>query len=230
MKNSKSAVSIALSMGILLSVVPAPAWADTSTTTQTALITQEKAEAIAKQAFTIPDGYRLQTKNQAIDSFVTAAPLVLQYMPVFGDTMKGYESPPTGIKLVYASIQYQGNYLDAISGTWMTPWGTPIYKNGEIKDIKGHWAEAKLQYFADKGLIQVKDGKISPDQAITKGNLINLLVASINGPVYTSDKVSFSDVQKSSAYYPAVETALYRKWIDPVKEFHPNDPFTRAQM
>jgi len=144
-------------------------------------------------------------------------------------------------KLVYQLVsKYQREpfFLDAVSGTWksMTT-GEPISLVKEkVTDIDGHWAQEALQLMLDYQALEVVDGKVNPDQAITKGEMVKMLVIAMNGGHFyapfdvATRQNSFADVTNESKYFVYVETALDRRLINKSENFHPEQKMTRDDM
>ncbi|WJH36062.1 S-layer homology domain-containing protein [Paenibacillus sp. CC-CFT747] len=107
-----------------------------------------------------------------------------------------------------------GEWKKRESGQVTTP-GKPA-----ATDIEGHWAERELRLMLDYDAIDTKDGKVTPDQSITRGEMIKMLMIAIRGGdtyagMYdTARSASFKDVANGSAFYPYVEAALEAKLID----------------
>ena len=129
-------------------------------------------------------------------------------------------------------------FLDAESGVWRladTGEETSLEKP-EAADIDGHWAEHELRLMMEYDALDVKDGKVLPDQAITRGEMIKMLITAIQGgnhPVYFSGQraASFADVAQDSAYFAYVETAVDLNLLDrEEKQFRPSDPVSREEL
>ncbi|WP_068776710.1 S-layer homology domain-containing protein [Paenibacillus sp. FJAT-26967] len=136
----------------------------------------------------------------------------------------------------YSRQQY---FLDAVTGQWRNRENGEVISLEPIKvsDIAGHWAQNELQLMLDYQALEVKDGKVNPDQSIKRGELIKMLVLADSGGGYyptaaMKDRAnSFADVTSSNEYFSYVETALDRKWIDRnSEEFNPDQPITREEM
>lgn len=132
-----------------------------------------------------------------------------------------------------------GYFLDAQTGEWRDN------RNGETvrsdrsaaTDIAGHWAERALSLMVEYNAIDLKDGKVNPDQSATRGELIKMLVLAASGGylpmAYDSSRAaSFSDVKASSALFAYVENAVDMNLIDrdPSGEFNPDQLMTRDDM
>ncbi|MGZ4164816.1 MAG: S-layer homology domain-containing protein, partial [Tumebacillaceae bacterium] len=98
-------------------------------------------------------------------------------------------------------------------------------------DIKGHWAEKSLTHFAEKGLLELVDGKANPDQKLTRAQVVRLLVDA-RGCGYVDNNVdpTFADVPKDFKYYAQIETALRNGWIAQASKFRPNDSISREEV
>lgn len=127
--------------------------------------------------------------------------------------------------------------LDAQTGDWKNASTGEIISLEKVKvdDIEGHWAQNELQLMLDYEALDVKDGKVNPDQSITRGEMIKMLVIAMNGGSggihYGAErKASFSDVSAGSAYFAYVENAVDRGLLDPGTEFQPEAKMTREDM
>jgi hypothetical protein len=143
-------------------------------------------------------------------------------------------------KLVYSLIpKYvrEAFLLDAQTGEWKNA------SNGEaislervkVDDIDNHWAKNELQLMLDYQALDVKDGKVNPDQTITRGELIKMLVIAMNGGNvgihYGAERLnSFADVKADSKYFAYVENAVDRGLLDPGAEFNPDAKMDREEM
>lgn len=159
------------------------------------------------------------------------------------------EIPPTStggqqVRLSYVPVATNtdlayNHYLDAVTGEWRDN------RNGELArpdraaaaDIAGHWAERALSLMVEYNAIDVKDGKVNPDQAATRGELIKMLVLAVGGGnlpmAYDSSRTaSFKDVKASSTYFAFVENAVDMNLIDrdPSGSFNPDQIMTRDDM
>ncbi len=128
-------------------------------------------------------------------------------------------------KLVYQMVPKNGMeqvFLDAVTGNWRSADTGELtsLEKVQVKDINGHWAQKELQLMLDYKALEVKDGKVAPDESITRGEMVKMLVAAMNGvgnfgPMFgTERKASFADVSAASPYFSFVETAVDRKLLD----------------
>jgi hypothetical protein len=154
---------------------------------------------------------------------------------------KAAEQPET--KLVYTLKPIyefrEPAYLDAVSGEWRNSDTNEIVKprNADPTDLKGHPAEEAIRLMLDYDVLEVVDGKVLPDGLITRGELVKMLIATLNGgyfPVtadYADRSASFSDVSKDSKYFPFVENAIDYNLIDRASgTFQPEAALTRSEV
>ncbi|WP_426450773.1 YcdB/YcdC domain-containing protein [Paenibacillus sp. S-38] len=148
-------------------------------------------------------------------------------------------------RLVYGLVpkfteREQQLFLDAESGKWRSresgrevdPFAAPP------ADITGHWAEEALNLMIDYGALDVTDGKVQPDGLITRGEMVKMLLAAVNGgylPIsagaYAERSASFADVAKDSKYFAYVENAADRGLIDRTSgTFQPDAALSRADL
>lgn len=175
----------------------------------------------------------LMNLETAKSKFLEKYNLTLQYAPVYDSGQNPYEPGQIkGVVLAYAPILYTPmQNLNAVTGEWVSDWGDMPQQPVEISDIKGHWAEKQMRYFVDRGIFQVKDGKLNPDSSVQRGEMIKYMIMSINGPRIMQEKSTFDDVPKNDPNFEFVEEAAARKWIDRnTKNFRPNDVITREEL
>jgi len=185
----------------------------------------------AANAKPMPSKDKVMKADEATQKFVEKNELQLQYMAVYDKGTHQYESKPKEAVLVYAPKPGAVfTHLNALTGEWTTPWGdsaNPV----TIADIKGHWAEKQLQFFAEAGIFKVAEGKLSPDAKVTRGDMVRYLILSLNGPRMQMEKSSYADVPQASENFEFIEEALARKWLNKDdKNFRPDDEITRAEL
>lgn len=149
--------------------------------------------------------------------------------------------PKRTAKLVYrASITpYEQPYFyDAITGEWRSQSsGKTINLHRAVpSDLKGHPAEKELMVMYEYDALSLIDGKIMPEKEITRGEMIEMLMISLNQgrfyPMYSADrKASFSDVANGSRYFSAVEAAVDRGLLDKNgSKLNPDEPIDREEL
>lgn len=129
-------------------------------------------------------------------------------------------------------------FLDATDGRWKrrdtgeeAPLAIP-----EATDIDGHWAELALRLMIAYEAIDVADGKVMPDKAMTRGEMIKMLVIAINGGrggiYYGKERAAtFNDVSANSALFSFVERAVDIRLIDRGDgKFRPDETMSREEM
>ncbi|MGG1553874.1 YcdB/YcdC domain-containing protein [Paenibacillus ferrarius] len=143
-------------------------------------------------------------------------------------------------KLVY-SLNLRSNHqaflLDAATGQWRNADTGEVMTLGKVtvSDIDQHWAKNELQLMLDYQALDVKDGKVNPDEAITKGELVKMLVIAMNGGnggiYYGAERAaSFADVANGSKYFAYVENAVDRGLLDAGSDFNADAKMDRESM
>ncbi|WP_240762524.1 S-layer homology domain-containing protein [Paenibacillus thalictri] len=143
-------------------------------------------------------------------------------------------------KLIYSLVNknvLQPAVLDAETGTWKnaSTGETVILEQVKADDIEGHWAQTELQLMLDYQALDVKDGKVNPNESITRGEMIKMLVIAMNGGnvgiQYGAERAgSFADVSSSSKYFAYVENAVDRGLLSPGSDFRPEAKMNREEM
>ncbi|WP_164985011.1 YcdB/YcdC domain-containing protein [Ammoniphilus sp. CFH 90114] len=127
-------------------------------------------------------------------------------------------------------------YLDAETGKWThRETGQLVVESGSVTDIRGHRAEKELQLLLRYNVFDVENKQIKPDEEISRGEMIKMLVLlENNGYKVWYDEArssTFKDVQKSSPYFAYIENAVERNWIDRNQEnFKPDEKINREEM
>nr|WP_275983962.1 YcdB/YcdC domain-containing protein [Paenibacillus hamazuiensis] len=204
-------------------------------------ISLEKATELLLSQYRIELQYAVEYKNPDTPS---AAIPVEKYNVMVAAGKIAPEPGTASLKLVYAPVSKLGaaqydSMLDAVSGEWRNRNTGEITKMGqtEITDIQGHASERALRLMAEYGALDVRDGKINPEQTMTRGEMIKMLIIALNGgyfqPYYGAGRAaSFSDVKKDSDYFAYVEAAVDRRLIDPSAsgEFRPEEKMNREDL
>lgn len=206
-------------------------------------ISAEQAKKLMLDQYTVELQYAVQV-NGGVGSPIPLQSLSAQKykLMVAAGEIKPDEEVQVQTKLVYAAAPKAGwqlgdIYLDAVTGTWkQLRDGEPArLTKQEITDITGNPAEKELRMMAEYGALDVQDGKLNPEQTMTRGELIKMLVIAMNGggPVYVAAdrKASFHDVGGDSPYFAYVESAVDRQLIDRnVSAFQPDAKMSRQDM
>lgn len=98
------------------------------------------------------------------------------------------------------------------------------------KDIQGHWAQAQLQEWLNKGYLGgYPDGTVKPNKAITRAEYV-ALVNRLFGFTETAS-ISFTDLKSSNWSYIEVSKAVKAGYIGGYENhtFRPNNPLTRQE-
>lgn len=143
-------------------------------------------------------------------------------------------------KLVYSLVpkfNREPFLLDAQTGQWRNSETGEVISLDKVtvSDIDNHWAKNELQLMLDYQALDVKDGKVNPDQTIQRGDLVKMFVIAMNGGnggIYygAERKASFADVSKSSPYFAYVESAVDRGLLDVGADFNPEVAMNREEM
>jgi S-layer homology domain len=148
--------------------------------------------------------------------------------------------PARKAKLVYRAAVTtldQPYVFDAVSGGWRSlSTGKPIQLHRPAPaDLKGHPAEKELMLMYEYEALSLIDGNILPERSITRGEMIQMLMLSLNQgqllPVSAERKASFRDVANGSRYFAAVEAAVDRGLLDKDSpSLKPDETITREEL
>ncbi|GIP34413.1 YcdB/YcdC domain-containing protein [Paenibacillus sp. J2TS4] len=191
------------------------------------------------------------SEKEALSLLLSSYDLQLQYMVPFQsrypipimpkDNPSSQEKEKVQVKPVYRLVPkhpLDGLFLDASTGEWRNQEdGAPANPvKQQATDLDNHWARKELQLMIDYNAIDVVDGKVLPDKAITRGEMIKMLVIARNGggfiPYFdTKRKATFADVSSSSPYFSYVEAAVDANLIDRNQaSFQPDDRMNREEL
>ncbi|MGZ4112617.1 MAG: S-layer homology domain-containing protein, partial [Tumebacillaceae bacterium] len=205
---------------------------DLSVNGTTGAIESFNADPASRLLFKHPAKDKAMSVEAAKDYYVQHNELQLQYIPIYETGASIYDriTKIKGVVLAYAPFQLGiPQVLNAVTGDW-----NPLYGGGSqanITDIKGHWAEKQLQFFADQGIFDVQDGKLDPNATVTRGDVMKYLIVATSGARSSHNKAHFSDVPSTDPNYEHIEEAYARKWIDTAaKSFRPSDAMTREEL
>ncbi|MFD2370872.1 S-layer homology domain-containing protein [Brevibacillus sp. GCM10020057] len=166
--------------------------------------------------------------------------------PLADEDRKRMEATPSYVpqrsaKLVYRATvtpYEQAYYLDAATGEWRSQSSGKVINLHRIEpsDLKGHPAEKELMLMYEYDALSLIDGKIMPQKQITRGEMIEMLMISLNNgrffPTYTAQrKATYSDVATGSRYFSAVEAAVDRGLLNKsAAKLNPDEPITREEL
>ncbi|MGO4549315.1 YcdB/YcdC domain-containing protein [Paenibacillus sp. 2TAB23] len=204
----------------------------------------EKDKAVAAWL----DYYRTQLTYRLVQQFswngqplpIEKYKLMLAAGEIKGDEVKAITEAELVYQLVPRLID-EALFLDAETGGWRnreTGEVTQLEKP-KAKDIEGHWAQRQLELMVAYKALDVKNGEVRPNEAVTRGELIKMLVlarSSGHSPVMASAdrlgaKASFNDVAADSSYFVYVESALEQNLIDVGDgSFNPSGKVSRDEM
>lgn len=209
--------------------------------TKPEVISVDKAKALWLGQFDIKLGYVVESGG-----YMGAIPIEkYRVMMAAGDLPKSAvatdKDGKVKAKLVYSLIPKNNNregfLLDAQTGQWRSTETGEVISLDKItvSDIDNHWAKNELQLMLDYQALDAKDGKVSPDQTIKRGELVKMLVIAMNGGgggiYYGAERAaSFADVANGSKYFAYVENAVDRGLLDVGTEFNPEATMNREEM
>lgn len=208
-----------------------------------ALIEKDKAVA-SWLAF-----YRTQLTYRLVQQFSwNGQPMPIEKYKVMlaaGDIKGDEVQATTEAELVYRLVPRlidESVFLDAETGGWRNrETGEPTQlEKLKAQDIEGHWAQRQLELMVAYKALDVKNGEVRPNEPVTRGELIKMLVlarSSGRSPILYSSadsksaKASFDDVAADSSYFVYVETALEQNLIDVGDgSFNPSGKVSRDEM
>ncbi|HHW02451.1 MAG TPA: DUF4901 domain-containing protein [Thermoanaerobacterales bacterium] len=121
-----------------------------------------------------PGAEGVLSKDEAEARFLKDIGLELSYARVYRP-----QEEESKFYLVYKLKPSNTYTFDAFDFVPLDYSGKPIQKQPEtaFTDIGGHWAEKDIQLLVDLGIIQSGDDKFRPDENISQGDFIKLLMA-----------------------------------------------------
>ncbi|GED69047.1 hypothetical protein BRE01_27490 [Brevibacillus reuszeri] len=186
--------------------------------------------------------------EEAIDTWWKEAEVEAVYMlaPVSPEDQKRMQQQPNYVPKRSAKLVYrvtttpldQPYFLDAGTGEWRS---FASGKNLSLhraapEDLKGHPAEKELMLMYEYDALSLENGKIMPQKQITRGEMIEMLIISLNQgryyPMYAADrKATYSDVANGSRYFSAVEAAVDRGLLDKnASKLNPDEAINREEL
>jgi hypothetical protein len=176
--------------------------------------------------FVKPDG--AITRDDANTRFLKDSGLELCYVRIYDDKDDSYKC-----HLVYKLAQSPSFTFDAFEFKPLDYRGNPIEKKEETSysDIKGHWAENEIQLLINMGIIKSKQQTFNPNENITQGKFVKLLLISTNNMI---DEISmkygstfdFDDEEDVQKYLDkAIRLGIVKKG-----EVNADKPLSREKM
>ena len=182
------------------------------------------------------------TKTEALEAYRKQySNMKLQYSTYGGPYYSSSADSKREIRLVYtptpSDISTSSQVLDAVTGKWVTPFEGLGQRVSSIvpTDIKGHSAEKALSTLVEYGIISPdSEGKLSPDQVVTEGEWLSMMVKSI-APYYQSyysgvEQKVVAGIEPDNSFYNVVNYAVDSKWIEKNTTFQPTKELTREQL
>ncbi len=189
----------------------------------------------------IPDH---KSAEQALEAYMKESDADLIYvLPPINDPVmeKAGEISERTAKLVYRMTltPFDQPYVyDAVTGEWKNQANGKLANlhRSEPSDLKNHPAAKELGLMYEYDAVSLIDGKIMPDRPITRGEMIDMLMISLNqGRFYpdwlSSRKASYSDVAAGSRYFASVETAVNLGILDKTSPtLKPDEQITKEEL
>lgn len=121
------------------------------------------------------------------------------------------------------------------SGTISAPSGETqeIYSTGFVDVSDKHWCAKPIKSFFEKGIIcGVGKNMFLPDNAVSRGEFVKMLVGSLFADYQTTSAISFNDVSVSDWYYSYVAKAADIGIVTGYENgnFEPKQTITRQEM
>lgn len=155
--------------------------------------------------------------------------------------MLAYHLPDSESKplLVYSYVGDEG-VVDAVTGEWLS--FADLRKKEIPQDIDNHPGQAALQFAIREGLLTVTDGKVEPDKAATRGDMVQMMARMVNRIEFhrqfsglddddeDRQPYRFADVDENHPLYGVIKKAIQYGLIP--KEgtrFEPDRPVTRGE-
>ncbi len=93
------------------------------------------------------------------------------------------------------------------------------------------WAEESIYAIAKYGVIEAKEGKVYPNNFITRGDFVRMLIA-VFGMYDENAECSFKDIKKENRNYKYIATAYQMEVVKGIseEEFGINDHITREDL
>lgn len=203
------------------------------------VISIDKAKELWLAQFDVKLGYVLESNGYsgAIPMEKYRVMLASGDLPKSAVNGKGESKAKLVYSLISKNMNREGFLLDAQSGQWRSAQSGEVISLDKVmvSDIDNHWAQNELQLMLDYQALDVKDGKVNPDQTIKRGELVKMLVIAMNGGgggiYYGAERAaSFADVSNGSKYFAYVENAVDRGLLDAGSEFNPEASMDREAM
>ncbi|MDI3480944.1 MAG: hypothetical protein PWQ97_599 [Tepidanaerobacteraceae bacterium] len=182
------------------------------------------------QAREFPAADGVVSKEEAEASFLKNIGLELCYTKLYNPQDQEDE-----FHLVYKIKSSPSYTFDAYSMKLLDYNGYPIENEPETEfsDIKGHWAEKDIQLLVDAGVIQSAQDKFGPDEAISQGDFIKLLIKALGlGPINNNNIVLKNGAQpgeESESLQGYIDAAI-KAGIVKQGEIQPQKPLPREKM
>lgn len=101
-----------------------------------------------------------------------------------------------------------------------------------FSDTEGHWAQATIQSLAMLGIVNGSDGKVRPNDLISRAEFVKTLLTATDTPLDKQASMPFVDVPKGHWAYQIIATAAAKGIVNGIDGTHfaPDAPVTREQL
>lgn len=151
-----------------------------------------------------------------------------------------YGIPSTNSKPILV-FRYVGDAgaVDALTGKWIN-FSELQKQQSSPQDIANHPLKDIISYAIDHDILQVADGKVEPDRAVTRGEFVSVLIKMTNRIEFHSHhrsnldeetiEFTFTDVPTKHPYRGFIQQAMQAGLIHSKKgNFEPDRPITRLE-
>ncbi len=103
---------------------------------------------------------------------------------------------------------------------------------GLFSDTEGHWARAAIQSLAMMGIVNGSDGKVRPNDPISRAEFVKTLLSATDTPIDSQASMPFVDVPKGHWAYQIIATAAAKGIVNGIDGTHfaPDALVTREQL
>ena len=115
--------------------------------------------------------------------------------------------------------------LTALAGNSANAGGTDTNAQSSFGDINGHWAEAAIKKWQNKGIITgYPDGTFKPENSVTRAELAKIITLAFD--LQEKSELDYSDIDKTAWYYEYLQcSSKYIPVYALAEEYENNLPF-----
>ncbi|PKL36512.1 hypothetical protein CVV38_01240 [Candidatus Peregrinibacteria bacterium HGW-Peregrinibacteria-1] len=145
------------------------------------------------------------------------------------DRMTASPASGGGVPLIAVT---NANLGSASGGASSNSNGNTDFSGSPFEDIRGHWAGTYVEELRAKGVVAGKSAdSFAPEDAVTRAELLKMVLEAYGVDIETRDTSSFSDVSAQDWFIDYVETAKMVEYISGYEDgtFRPNEFVNRAE-